>query len=71
MVFMRYFWQGTHQIYGHIRCIYTVLANPIYGAYTRLWPTLMRHDTPYVYSAAHKPTHKQGTHAQRLGSGQP
>jgi len=24
------FWQGNHQIYGHIRCIYTVLANPIY-----------------------------------------
>jgi hypothetical protein len=29
-VFIRYFWQGNHQIYGHIRCIYTVLANPIY-----------------------------------------
>jgi len=27
---IRYFWQGNHQIYGHIRCIYTVLANPIY-----------------------------------------
>ena len=25
---IRYFWQGNHQIYGHIRCIYTVLANP-------------------------------------------
>jgi hypothetical protein len=25
-----YFWQGNHQIYGHIRCIYTVLANPMY-----------------------------------------
>jgi hypothetical protein len=24
-----YFWQGNHQRYGHIRCIYTVLANPI------------------------------------------
>jgi len=22
------FWQGNHRIYGHIRCIYTVLANP-------------------------------------------
>jgi len=29
-VYIRYFWQGNHQIYGHIRCIYTVLANPIY-----------------------------------------
>ena len=24
-----YFWQGIHHIYGHIRCIYTVLANPV------------------------------------------
>jgi len=29
-VCIRYFWQGNHHIYGHIRCIYTVLANPIY-----------------------------------------
>jgi len=27
-----YFWQGNHQIYDHIRCIYTVLANPNYVA---------------------------------------
>jgi hypothetical protein len=27
-VHVRYFWQGNHQIHGHIRCIYTVLANP-------------------------------------------
>jgi len=27
-VYIRYVWQGFHQIYGHIRCIYTVLANP-------------------------------------------
>jgi len=26
-VYIRYFWQGNHQIYGHIRSIYTVLAN--------------------------------------------
>jgi hypothetical protein len=26
MVYTRYFWQGSHQMYGHIRCIYTVLA---------------------------------------------
>jgi hypothetical protein len=24
------FWQGNHSIYGHIRCIYTVLANPMH-----------------------------------------
>jgi len=39
-VYIRYFWQGNHQIYrlklfiiilyGHIQCIYTVLANPVY-----------------------------------------
>ena len=27
-VYIRYSWQGNHQIYGHIRCIYTVLADP-------------------------------------------
>ena len=27
-VYKRYFWQGNHQIYVHLRCIYTVLANP-------------------------------------------
>jgi len=27
-VYIRYFWQGNHLIYGHIRCIHTVLANP-------------------------------------------
>jgi len=29
-VYIRYFWLGDHQTYGHIRCIYTVLANPTY-----------------------------------------
>ena len=29
-VYVRYFWQEIHQIYGHIRCIHTVLANPSY-----------------------------------------
>jgi hypothetical protein len=27
-VYIRYFWQKTHHTYVHIRCIYTVLANP-------------------------------------------
>jgi hypothetical protein len=27
-VYKRCFWQGNHHTYGHIRCIYTVLANP-------------------------------------------
>jgi len=29
-VYIRYVWQGNHQIYGHIRCIHTVLANRNY-----------------------------------------
>ena len=32
-IHIRYFWQGDRQIYGHIRCVYTVLANPIHGPY--------------------------------------
>jgi len=31
-VYIRYFWQKNHHIYGHIRCVYTVLANPSYIA---------------------------------------
>jgi len=27
-VYIRYSWQGNYQIYGHIRCIYTVMTNP-------------------------------------------
>jgi hypothetical protein len=30
-VYIRYFWQGNHQMYGRIRCIYTVLANPAHS----------------------------------------
>jgi len=26
---IRYFWQGNRYSYGHTRCVYTVLANPI------------------------------------------
>ena len=40
-VYIRYFWQGDRQIYGHIRCIYTVLANPTYDCEGRTF--LMRH----------------------------
>ena len=32
-MYIRYFWQGNEQIYGHIRCINTVLANPIHNGY--------------------------------------
>jgi len=27
-VYIRYVWQGNYQTYGHIGCVYTVLANP-------------------------------------------
>jgi hypothetical protein len=33
-VYIRYFWLGNHQIYGVCVRIYTVLANPIYEAFT-------------------------------------
>jgi hypothetical protein len=39
MVNIRYFWQGNYQIYGHIRCIYMVLANPRYDRYYPLYST--------------------------------
>jgi len=32
-VCIRYFWQGNHHIYGHIRCIYTVLASPTHTTF--------------------------------------
>jgi len=28
-LYIRHFWQGNHHTYGHIRCVYTVLANPV------------------------------------------
>ena len=31
-VYIQYFWQGNHQIYGHIRCIYRIW----------FWPTLQK-----------------------------
>ena len=27
-MYKRYFWQGDHHTYGHVQCVYTVLANP-------------------------------------------
>ena len=30
-VYIRFSWQGNHQIYSHIRCIITVLAKPMHG----------------------------------------
>jgi hypothetical protein len=36
-VYIRYFWQENHQLYGHIRCKYTVLANPSWNEYAVTW----------------------------------
>jgi len=63
-VYIRYFWQGNHQIYGHIRCIYTVLANPIYIGF---WPTLQiitRVLLPYTHTHTHTHT-RTHTHTHR------
>ena len=35
-MYTRYFWQGNHHTYGHIRCVCTVLANPNHTLYQRL-----------------------------------
>jgi len=45
-VYIQYFWQGNHQICGHIRRIYTVLANPAYtlpDSYVHSAPILVQH----------------------------
>ena len=38
-VYVRYQWQGHQQIYGHLRCIYTVLANHIHLVLLHSIPT--------------------------------
>ena len=30
-IYRRYTWQGNHKLYGHIQCIFMVLANPTYA----------------------------------------
>ena len=57
----RYFWQGYHYTYGHIRCIYTVLANPTYKVPNQPDTTHVR-STPYgnklhkAYKVIHRHT---------------
>jgi hypothetical protein len=46
-VYIRYFWQGNHRIYGHIRCIYTVLANLTYPVVVARWLAVKY---PYIYT---------------------
>ena len=43
---IQYFWQGNHQTYGQIRCMYMVMANPTYtvhGVYVWFRPAM--HDS--------------------------
>ena len=61
-VYIRYFWQGNYEIYGHIQCIYTVLANPnniwlggtgvccTHAAIFLLQPAMGLHAHFYLYS---------------------
>jgi len=49
-VYVRYFWQGNHQIHGHIRCIYTVLANTIYTPYVCMVLADPSHVTMCIYT---------------------
>ena len=46
---IQYLWQGNHQIYGHIRCIYTVLANPTHSNHLPAEAL-----SPLVYCAANE-----------------
>ena len=41
---MRSFWHENHQMYGQIRCIYTVLANPTgdMGCHDHIYTVYMR-----------------------------
>ena len=47
-IYIRYFWLGNQQIYGHIRCIYTVLANPTYNR-TSSYNSTLSYITPWAW----------------------
>jgi len=50
-VYIGHFWQGDQQMYGHIRCRYTVLANPMHTAWYKC------RQIPYTAYLWHKHTH--------------
>ena len=59
-VYIRYFWQENHQIYGHIRCIYI-----------RFWPTLSIPNAGLhwsAFSAVSFPRSMKQVHARRPSS---
>jgi hypothetical protein len=39
-LYIRHVWQGNHQIYGHIRCVFTVLVNSTHTAWLDRWPCM-------------------------------
>ena len=57
-VYIRCFWHGNHQIYDHIRCIHTVLANP---THFKCMPPLM-HACAHAFHSASKFKHTAHEH---------
>ena len=45
---IRYFWRGNHQIYGHTRCICTLLSSPTYTVVRKIKRTLILFQPTHV-----------------------
>ena len=56
-VYVRYFWQGNHQIYGHMRCIYTVLDNPTHDVLNLCLKQRCGHTQAFMDTCTHTRTH--------------
>jgi len=70
----RHFWQGNHHMYGHIRCIYTVLADPTHTLSANFEPRTHKnrkntrthahtHTHTHTHTLTHTDTHTH-THTQ-------
>jgi hypothetical protein len=81
-VYIRYFWQGNHQIYGRIRCVYTLIWQKItkyavtYGVYKHyVWQNnhqICGHiRCVYTVFLAGKSPNIRSDTAHMYGSGQP
>ena len=68
-VYTRCFWQGNHQINCHVRCIYTVLANPAHThiTYKHVPMQLTQSCTCNLHNHAQL-THSQVIEALRAGT---
>jgi hypothetical protein len=64
-VYIRYFWLGNHQIYGHIRCIYTVLANPKRRICNTAYVTCQGTATTRMHLLRKKPSYDLITHMRK------